>query len=183
LPEFNIQVPQHYHAYITTCDDYEEKGAFILMGVVRGIKRGKGWSRVELLDSTGAVGIFDAEETTIEAGRTYIILVGSNRVVEAVPIDELRESKSSLVKFLNYKQLPYGQDEYFVLSFRPRITKAGKRMASLVVADSGRDLLSMIVWPNEFPMAYVKLEEGKAFKINYALNKEDDLVFKEVLSA
>jgi DNA polymerase-3 subunit alpha len=183
LPEFNIQVPQHYHAYITTCDDYEEKGAFILMGVVRGIKRGKGWSRVELLDSTGAVGIFDAEETTIEAGRTYIILVGSNRVVEAVPIDELRESKSALVKFLNYKQLPYGQDEYFVLSFRPRITKAGKRMAALVVADSGRDLLSMIVWPNEFAKAYVKLEEGKAFKINYSPNKEDELVFKEVLSA
>jgi DNA polymerase III alpha subunit len=88
-----------------------------------------------------------------------------------------------LVKFLNYKQLPYGQDEYFVLSFRPRITKAGKRMAALVVADSGRDLLSMIVWPNEFAKAYVKLEEGKAFKINYSPNKEDELVFKEVLSA
>jgi DNA polymerase-3 subunit alpha len=181
LPEFNLQVPQHYHAYMTTADDFDEKGAFIMMGVIRGIKRGKGWSRVELLDSTGSVGIFDEEETSIEAGRTYIILVGSNRIVEAVPIDEIRESNSPLVRFLNYKQLPYGQDEYFVLSFKPRITKAGKRMASLVVADSGRELLSMIVFPTAFAMAYTRIEEGNAYKINYSLSKDEDLVFKEIV--
>ena len=183
LPEFNMHVPQHYHAYITSVDEFDEKGAFIMMGVVRGIKRGKGWSRVELLDNTGSVGIFDEEETSIEAGRTYIILVGSNRIVEAVPVDEIRESNSSLVRFLNYKQLPYGQDECFVLSFKSRITKAGKRMASLVVADSSRELLSMIVFPSNFAMAFTRLEEGKAFKINYNKTKDEDLVFQEVVNA
>jgi DNA polymerase-3 subunit alpha len=182
LPEFNLQVPQHYHAYVTSADDFDEKGAFIMMGVIRSIKRGKGWSRVELLDNTGSVGIFDEEGTTIEAGRTYIILVGSNRIVEAVPIDEIRESNSPLVRFLNYKQLPYTQDEYYVLSFKTRITKAGKRMASLVVADSGRDLLSMIVFPSAFAMAYTRIEEGKAYKINYSLSKDEDLVFQEVVA-
>ena len=183
LPEFNLQVPQHYHAYITSADEFDEKGAFIMMGVIRSIKRGKGWSRVELLDSTGSVGIFDDEETSIEAGRSYIILVGSNRIVEAVPIDEIRESSSALVRFLNYKQLPYGQDEYFVLSFKSRVTKAGKRMASLVVADSGRELLSMIVFPSNFAMAYTRLEEGNAYKINYSLSKDEDLIFQEVVNA
>ena len=182
LPEFNIQVPQHYHAYISSVDDFDEKGAFILMGVVRGIKRGKGWSRVEILDGTGSVGIFDEEETSIEAGRTYIILAGSNRIVEAVPVDELQESKSALVRFLNYKQLPYSQDEHYVLSFKPRITKAGKRMASLVVADSGRELMSMIVFPSTFAMAYTRLEEGSAYKINYSVSKDEDLVFQEVVA-
>jgi DNA polymerase III alpha subunit len=183
LPEFNLQVPQHYHAYITSADEFDEKGAFIMMGVIRSIKRGKGWSRVELLDNTGSVGIFDDEETSIEAGRSYIILVVSNRIVEAVPIDEIRESSSALVRFLNYKQLPYGQDEYFVLSFKSRVTKAGKRMASLVVADSGRELLSMIVFPSNFAMAYTRLEEGNAYKINYSLSKDEDLVFQEVIGA
>jgi DNA polymerase-3 subunit alpha len=183
LPEFNIQVPQHYHAYINSIDEFDEKGAFILMGVVRSIKRGKGWSRVDILDSTGSIGVFDEEETSIEAGRTYIILVGSNRIVEAIPVEEIRESKSALVRFLNYKQLPYGQDEYFVLSFKPRITKAGKRMASLVVADSGRDLLSMVVFPTTFAVAYTRIEEGNAYKINYSLNKEEDLIFQEVVVA
>ncbi len=183
LPEFSNDVPQHYHAYINSVDEFDEKGAFILMGVVRAIKRGKGWSRVEILDNTGAIGIFDDEETSIEAGRAYIILVGSNRIVEAVPVDEIRESNSALVRFLNYKQLPYGNDEYFVLSFKPRITKAGKRMASLVVADSGREIMSMVVFPSTFAMAYTRIEAGNAYKINYSLSKDEDLIFQEVVTA
>ena len=182
LPEFNIQVPQHYHAYINTVDEFDEKGAFILMGIVKSIKRGKGWSRIEVLDQTGSVGIFDEEETTIEAGKTYIILAGSNRIVEAIPVDEIRESKSALIRFLNYKQLPYSQDEYYVISFKPRITKTGKRMASLVVADSGREIKSMIVFPSTFAVAYTRIEEGNAYKINYSLSKDDDLVFQEVVA-
>jgi hypothetical protein len=135
------------------------------------------------LDNTGSIGIFDDEETKIEAGRTYIILVGSNRIMEAIPVEEIPKSQSSLVRFLNYKQLPYGQDEYFVLAFKSRVTKAGKRMASLCVANSDRNLLSMIVFPSNFAMAFTKLEEGKAFKINYNKTKEEDLVFQEVVNA
>ena len=183
LPEFNIQVPQHYHAYITNSDEFDEKGAFILMGVVKAIKRGKGWSRVEILDQTGSIGIFDEEETKIEAGKTYIILAGSNRIVKAVPVEEIRESNSPLIKFLNYKQLPYGNDEHYVLSFKPRVTKAGKRMASLVIVDSNRDLLSLVVFPSAFPKAYMGIEEGKAYKISYKISKDEDLIFEEVISA
>jgi len=183
LPEFNIQVPQHYHAYISSNDEFDEKGALILMGVVKSIKRGKGWSRVEILDNTGSIGVFDDEETKIEAGRTYIILVGSNRIVEAVPVEEIRESSSPLIRFLNYKQLPYGQDEHYVLAFKHRKTKAGKNMATLLVADSGRELKSLIVFPSTFASAYTKIEEGKAFKINYSLSKDEDLVFQEVVTA
>jgi hypothetical protein len=181
LPEFTTSVPQHFHAYITSADSYDEKGAFIMMGVVRAIKRGKGWSRVEILDNTGSAGIFDEEETAIEAGRTYIILVGSNRIVEAVPVDEIRESKSPLIRFLNYKQLPYGQDEYFVLAFKPRVTKTNKRMATLILGDSGRELLSLVVFPSAFPKAYVGLEAGSAYKINYSVNKDDDLIFQDIV--
>ena len=68
-----------------------------------------------------------------------------------------------------------------MLSFKPRITKAGKRMASLVVADSGRDLLSMVIFPTSFAKAYVALNEGNAYKINYSLSKDNDLIFQEVI--
>jgi len=181
LPEFNIQIPQHYHVYITTTDEFDEKGAFILMGVVKAIKRGKGWSRVEILDQTGSIGIFDDEETTIEAGKTYIILAGSNRIVEAIPVDEIRESSSALIKFLNYKQLPYGNDEHYVLSFKTRVTKTNKRMGTLVLADSGRELRSLVVFPSAFPKAYVGLQAGSAYKIDYTINKDDDLIFQDVV--
>jgi DNA polymerase-3 subunit alpha len=85
LPEFNASVPQHYYAYISDAEEYEEKGSYLILGMVKGIKRGKGWSRVEVLDKTGAIGIFDEEQSQIEAGRTYLILASDNRVVTAIP--------------------------------------------------------------------------------------------------
>jgi len=182
LPEFTTDVPQHFHAHLNSVDEFDEKGAYILMGVVRGIKRGKGWSRVEVLDNTGSVGIFDDEETKIESGRTYIILAGSNRILEAIPVESVQESDSALVRFLNYRQLPYGEDEHYVVAFKPRVTKTGKRMATLILADANRDLNSVIVFPNVFPKAYVSLEEGKAFKLEINKTKDEDLVLQEVVS-
>jgi DNA polymerase-3 subunit alpha len=181
LPEFTTSVPQHFHAYLNSVDEFDEKGVFILMGVVRGIKRGKGWSRVEVLDRTGSIGIFDDEETKIEAGKTYIILVGSNRIMEAIPVEEIQSSKSPLIRFLNYKQLPYGENEYYVLSFRPRVTKTGKRMATLVVSDYGRELYSVVVFPTTFAMAYTRIEEGKAFPMEFSKTKDGDITLKEVI--
>jgi DNA polymerase-3 subunit alpha len=146
LPEFQTSVPQHYYAFMDEVCDFEEKGAFILMGMIKTIKRGKGWSRVEILDKTGSVGIFDDEQTAIESGKTYVLLCSDNRIVTAIPADETRASDSGLVKILNYRQLPYKDEELFVVSFKTRITKAGKKMASLVLADTDRNLHSVTVF-------------------------------------
>ena len=181
LPEFTTSIPNHYLAFINGTDDFEEKGSYILMGVVKNIKRGRGWSRIEVLDNVGSVGIFDEEDTKIESGKTYILLTASNRIVEAIPVENIKESKSALIKFLNYKQLPYNNEENYVVSFKPRITKAGKRMASLVVADTNRDLHSVIVFPSTFAKAYTRIEEGKAFKMEFSKTKDDDLVLQEVV--
>ena len=180
LPEFNITVPSHYHALINEVEDFEEKGSFILMGIIKGIKRGKGWSRVEILDKTGSVGIFDEEQTSIEAGRTYIILANDNRIVSAVPIDTIQDSDAALIKFLNYRMLPYKDDEMFVVSFKPRVTKAGKKMASLTLADSSRDLHAVTVFPTSFAKAYMKIEEGKAYKFSFGKTKDGTVIMEDI---
>jgi DNA polymerase-3 subunit alpha len=180
LPEFNMSVPTHFHAFIDTAEDYEEKGSFILMGMVKNIKRGKGWSRVEILDKTGLVGIFDDEESSIEAGRTYIILASDNRVLSAVPVDEAKGSASALIKFLNYKQLPYTDDEMYVVSFKSRITKAGKKMAYLTLADTARDLHPVTVFPMQYAKAYMKIEEGKAYKFSFNKTKDGTTILEDV---
>jgi DNA polymerase-3 subunit alpha len=180
LPEFNITVPSHYYAFIQDIEEFEEKGSFILMGMVKSIKRGTGWSRVEILDKTGSVGIFDDEQTTIEAGISYLILANDNRILSAIPIDLIKGSDSGLVKFLNYKQIPYSNEEMFVVSFKPRITKTGKKMASITVADSSRELHSITVFPTAFAKAYMKIEEGNAYKFTLGKTKDGTTIMEDV---
>jgi DNA polymerase-3 subunit alpha len=182
LPEFNVSIPQHYHAFINDVEEYEEKGSFILMGMVKGIKRGKGWSRVEILDKTGSVGIFDEEQSTIEAGRTYIILASDNRIVTAIPVDEIKGSTSGLIKILNFRMLPYKEDELFVVSFKPRITKTGKKMASLVLADATRTLHSVTVFPTAFSKAYMKIDEGNVYKFSLGKTKDGTTIMEDVFN-
>jgi DNA polymerase III subunit alpha len=180
LPEFNITIPSHYYAFIQDIVDFEEKGSYIFMGMVKSIKRGTGWSRVEILDKTGSVGIFDDENTTIETGRSYLVLCNDNRIVSFVPSDEIKESSNALVKFLGYKQLPYKDDEMFVVSFKPRITKAGKKMASLTLADTARDLHSITVFPTSFAKAYMHIEEGKSYKFDFGKTKDGTITLEDV---
>jgi DNA polymerase-3 subunit alpha len=180
LPEFNITIPSHYYAFIQDIVDFEEKGSYIFMGMVKSIKRGTGWSRVEILDKTGSVGIFDDENTTIETGRSYLVLCNDNRIVSFIPSEEIKESSHALVKFLGYKQLPFKDDEMFVVSFKPRVTKAGKKMASLTLADTKRDLHSITVFPTSFPKAYMHIEEGKYYKFDFGKTKDGTVTLEDV---
>jgi DNA polymerase-3 subunit alpha len=180
LPEFNITIPSHYYAFIQDIVDFEEKGSYIFMGMVKSIKRGTGWSRVEILDKTGSVGIFDDENTTIETGRSYLVLCNDNRIVSFIPSDEIKESSNALVKFLSYKQLPYKDDEMFVVSFKPRITKTGKKMASLTLADTSRELHSITVFPTSFAKAYMHIEEGKSYKFDFGKTKDGTVTLEDV---
>jgi DNA polymerase-3 subunit alpha len=182
LPEFNITVPSHYHAFIQPIEDFEEKGSFVIMGMVKSIKRGKGWSRVEILDKTGSIGIFDEEQTKIETGKTCLILASDNRILSSIPVDELKGSDNALVKFLNYKQLPYKDDEMFVVSFKSRITKTGKKMASLTLADASRELHSVTVFPTAFPKAYMHIKEGNAYKFSFGKTKDGTVIMEDILN-
>ena len=181
LPEFNISVPQHYHAFVSDAEEYEEKGSFIIMGMVKNIKRGKGWSRIEILDKTGLIGIFDDEQTAIETGKTYLVLASDNRVLSAVPVDEIKASESGVIKYLNYKTLPYDEEKMFVLAFKPRMTKTGKKMAYMTVADASRELHSVVVFPTQFAKAYMKVKEGNAYKFSFTKAKDGSTLLEDII--
>jgi hypothetical protein len=182
LPEFTTSVPAHYYAYIDDIEDFEETDVHIIMGVVKNIKRGKGWSRIEIMDATGMLGVFDEEETKIEQGKTYLFLVGANRISEAIIIDEIKNfNTNSLVKFLNYKSLPYSGEEYYVLSFKPRVTKAGKNMAHMIVANADREMKPIIVFPRQFSEGYMKCEPGTVSKMTFGKSEDGSLILNEVI--
>jgi len=150
------------------------------MGMIKNIKRGKGWSRVEILDKTGSVDIFDEEQTTIETGKMYILLASDNRIVSAIPAEGAQQSDAAIIKFLNYKMLPYGDDEMFVVSFKPRMTKAGKKMATLTLADTSRDLHPVLVFPTAFAKAYMKIQEGSSYKFSFGKTKDGTVILEDI---
>lgn len=181
LPEFVFDIPARYNRYITNAMDYDPKAAMIMLGMVRSIKRGKGWSRVEILDKTGAVGIFDKQDTEVEAGKAYMLLVANNRVVGHLSSDSFTDLSHPVIKFLNYKRLPYSDDSYFVLAFNSRRTKTGKNMATLMLANSDRELASVVVWPSSYGDAFINLEEGKAYPMELGESRSGDVTYKKVI--
>jgi DNA polymerase III alpha subunit len=68
----------------------------------------------------------------------------------------------------------------FVVSFKPRITKAGKKMASLTLADSSRELHSVTVFPTAFAKAYMKIEEGNPYKFSFGKTKDGTVTLEDV---
>jgi DNA polymerase III alpha subunit len=95
-------------------------------------------------------------------------------------VDELKKSESALFKFLNYKQLPFKEEEMYVVSFKPRMTKAGKKMASLTLADVSRELHPITVFPTAFPKAYMKIKEGHAYKFEFGKTKDGTITLEDV---
>jgi DNA polymerase III alpha subunit len=67
-----------------------------------------------------------------------------------------------------------------VVSFKPRVTKAGKKMAYLVLADTARELHSVTVFPTQFPKAYMKIKEGNAYKFEFGKTKDGTIIMNEV---
>ena len=109
-----------------------------------------------------------------------MILANDNRIVSAIPVEQIKNSDSGLIKFLNYRMLPYKDEEMFVVSFKPRVTKAGKKMASLTLADTGRDLHSITVFPTAFAKAYMKIEEGNYYKFSFGKTKDGTITLEDV---
>ena len=180
LPEFASSTPPVWRRKLTNAVDFEPDKTFIMLGMVRGIKRGKGWSRIEFIDKTGSCAAFDKQDTEIETGKVYAIAVSNNRIVEAVPMDEFEDNGNALVKYLNYRRMPFNEGEYYVIAFNGRVTKAGKKMATLLLANDLGELASVVVWSTQYGDAYINLEEGKYYKIVIGQSRKGELTYKGV---
>lgn len=172
LPEIEFDMPPWFDAYFTDIADYEEGETTLIKGICKKIKRGNGWSLLEFLDKSGMVGIFDKEDTELEKGKMYAVLVAGKRIAQAIPADLIKDTTIPLVKFLNYQETPYGPGEFYVLGFKPRTTKAGKKMASMTLANSDREIKDITVFPAMFTEAFMHCEPGTIQKLKF--KKLDD---------
>ena len=179
IPEFVNDLPRWMDAFIKPLEDYEEQGSFLVMAMVKSIKRGDGWSRVELVDKTGSVGVFDKQDTTIETGKQYVILVGDNRIAEYALPDEIKKADTSFTKFLAAKNLNLIDDEMYVVSFSGRKTKKGDKMGNIIFANNDKELFATTVFSGMYSNALVNAKPGERCKPLITQTRSGGLTIKE----
>jgi DNA polymerase-3 subunit alpha len=182
IPTFNLEgIPPRIKAQARPIEEFDDLGSFVMFGMVKAIKRGTGWARIELVDETGSIGLFHNEQTQIETNQMYFILVGDNRIARYVKVSDIDPSGSDLfVDYLYRKEYDLEDDEYIVVSFTPYKTKAGKMMAHLVFSDRDKNLTRAIAFPTLYKMALAKMREGMKCKVTLSKLDDGTLMIKEI---
>jgi len=181
IPTFTVDLPPRIKSQARPISEFEDLGSFPLFGMVKSIKRGTGWSRIEIVDETGTVGLFHTEQTQIETGQMYFILVGDNRIARYIKVSEIDPNGTDLfVDYLYRKEYDMQEDEQMVVNFSPYKTKAGKTMAHIVMTDRNKNLTRAIAFPTMYSKVLGKMREG--MKSKPVLSKLDDgtLMIKEI---
>ena len=162
IPKFDTKgIPPDIMAQISPLEDFSEQGCFVLMAMVKSIKRGSGWSRVELVDSTESIGIFHSEGTQIETNNMYIFLVGDNRIHRYVTLEDVVERKPDpFIKYLYAKEVPADDNQYGVVDFTPYRTKANKMMAHIIISTNDKKLRRVIAFPKNYTVVLGKMKPG-----------------------
>ncbi len=181
IPSFNLDLPPRIKAQARPIEDFEELGSFVMFGMVKKIKRGSGWARVELVDETGSIGLFHNEQTQIEINQMYFVLVGDNRIARYVKVSDINpDSKDIFVQYLYKKAYELSDNEMIVINFNPYQTLKGKTMSHIVMCDKNKNLTRAIAFPSMYKITLAKMREGMICKP--VLSKLDDgtLMIKEI---
>lgn len=182
IPSFNLtNLSPKIKAQAKPINEFDELGSFPMFGMVKNIKRGNGWARVELVDETGSVGLFHTEQTPIETNQMYFILVGDNRIVKYINIKDItKDSEDLFVDYLYRSDYDIEEDEKIVVNFTPYKTKAGKTMAHIVMSDKYKNLTRAIAFSSMYPIALAKMREGMKCKPVLKTLDDGTLMIKEI---
>jgi len=183
IPKFDTgKLSPKIKAQVNPLEEFLEQGCFVLLAMVKSIKKGPTWSRIELVDDTGSVGIFHEVNTKIEPGMMYFFLVGDNRIHKYVTIDDVvNQVDDTFVHWLYREKLKIDTGKRLVLDFTHYKTKANKMMAHIILSDSEKNLERVIAFPKLYTTVLGKMKIGTI--CDPAISKMDDgtLYIKEVV--
>ena len=183
IPKFDTgKLSPAIKSQVNPLEDFLEEGCFVLLAMVKSIKKGPTWSRVELVDDTGSVGIFHDVNTKIEPGMMCFFLVGDNRIHKYVIIDDVvNKIDDPFVHWLYKDKLKIDSGKRLVLDFTHYKTKANKMMAHIILSDSEKNLERVIAFPKLYSKVLGKMQSGMI--CDPAIAKMDDgtLYVKEVI--
>jgi len=183
IPKFDTgKLSPTIKAQVDPLEEFLEEGCFVLLAMVKSIKKGPTWARVELVDDTGSVGIFHEVNTQIEPGMMYFFLVGDNRIHKYVTIQDVVDRiDDPFVQWLYRDKLKIDNGKRLVLDFTHYKTKANKMMAHIILSDADKNLERVIAFPKLYTKALGKMQAGSI--CDPAIAKMDDgtLFIKEVI--
>ena len=172
LPTFDVKdVPPHIYAQFRPLAEFTEDETFVCMGIVGGDKSKPGWRLIDIVDETATASAFVPPDCDIAIGEVYVFLIAKNSVIEWIRTDEL-DDEGVLQQFLHRKRLNIDENKQVVIHFSPRKTKAGKFMANLTLANRDKEMVTALVWPSMFSMAYTHAPTGAV--VQAELNELDD---------
>ena len=182
IPKFDTgKLSPSIKSQVNPLEEFLEEGCFVLLAMVKSIKKGPTWARIELVDDTGSVGIFHSVNTQIEPGMMYFFLVGDNRIHKYVTIDDVvNKIDEPFVQWLYKDKLKIEDGKMLVLDFTHYKTKANKMMAHIILSDANKKLERVIAFPKLYTKALGKMKPGTI--CDPAIAKMDDgtLFVKEV---
>ncbi len=148
-------------------DEYDDTETFVCMGMVKNIKRGEGWARVDMVDSSGTAGAFAEQDTEVTKGKMYLFLIGNNRIMKYVNLEDVQEEDEVLMDYLRrpvLEEVLPGQHK--ILFAKASTTKTGKKIAHVVVSDYEKNLQTLMVFANDLPLVRASCKIGSIRKIN-----------------
>ena len=145
--------------------DYEESTAFVTLAMVKSIVSKATWARAALVDDSASAEAFIDVNSDIETGKFYLMLIAGNSIIKYIPLDEVNNSKSILMDYLNEDMPLPSEGGYRILAFRSRRTKKGDKMGSTVFVDHLGDIYTALVFPRQYQMALPRLQEGREVRM------------------
>lgn len=184
IPSNAVKLHPKVTTQLTSAAEYDEDEPNVFMGMVRSIKRTDTWARVEMLDGeTGVISCFVRPDDPIEKGKTYIT-VSDKSMYDYIEAETLKPSTPSpIAKYFKIEAPMAQEDEYFILAVKPRKTKAGATMGTVVFADWHKKLYKCTVWPSDWVTIMSKVKPGTFVKLITELNDKGDRFFKGVKRA
>ena len=183
IPKFDTgKLTPKIKSQVNPLSDFLEQGCFVLLAMVKSIKKGPTWARIELVDDTGSVGIFHEVNTQIEPGMMYFFLVGDNRIHKYISIsDVVDKTDDPFVQWLYKDKLKIEKGQRVVLDFTHYKTKANKMMAHIILSDEDKNLERVIAFPKMYTKALGKMQAGKVCDPAIAEMEDGTLFVKEVI--
>ena len=183
IPKFDVAgITPFIQSQVSPLEDFLEQGCFVLRAMVKSIKKGQGWSRVELVDDTGSIGIFHSENTQIESGNMYFFLVGDNRIHRYVDIEAVVGMKEDpFVDYLHREECNFDDDKYQVVDFTPYKTKQNKMMSHIIMSNNKKELTRAIAFPALYTRSLGKMRPNSIVEVKLGTLDDGTFMIKEIL--